>query len=113
VWIHIPVLVETEPKTLRWDIGDDPKAQTISITMNGEKPIKVLSVTSTIPAFEHELKTIEEGRRYELVVTPQVTDKPALAILRIQTDCEVQRHAVAQTFAVVRTPLPGEAAQVR
>jgi hypothetical protein len=112
VRIHIPVLVETDPKTLRWDVGETAEPKSISITMNGEKPIKVLSVSSTLPLFSHELKTIEEGRKYELVVTPEATDKPALTIFRIQTDCEVQRHSVAQTFAVVRTPLPGEAAQV-
>jgi hypothetical protein len=106
--IHIPVMVEMEPKTLKWEIGEAPKPQTITIKMNGEKPINVLSVSSTHPNFSQELKTIEAGKRYELVVTPQATDQPGLAILRVETDCEVARQKIAQAFGVIRRGPSGE-----
>jgi hypothetical protein len=51
------------------------------------------------------LKTIDEGKLYELVVTPEDISTPGLAILRIETDCAVERHRIQQAFAVVRKPL--------
>jgi len=112
VRIHIPVLVEMEPKTLKWDIGAAADPQTITIRMNDEKPIKVLSVSVSHENFNHELKTIEDGRHYELIVTPKATDQPGLAIVRVETDCEVARHKIAQAFGVIRRAAPGEAATI-
>lgn len=108
VRVHIPVLVDMEPKTLRWSLGGDPEPQVVTITMNGEDPIHVLNVTSTLDQFTPELKVIEEGRRYELTVTPTDVSKPGLAIIRLETDCAVARHRIQQAFAVVRPPLADE-----
>lgn len=110
VRVHIPVLVEMEPKTLKWDIGAAAGPQTITIKMNDAKPIKVLSVSVTHENYTQELKTIEEGKHYELVVTPKSTEQPSLAIVRVETDCEIARHKVVQAFGVIRRPVPGEAA---
>lgn len=103
--VHIPVLVALEPKTLKWDVGGDASPQVIHITMNHNAPIRVKSVTCSSPAFRHELKTINEGKLYELVVTPGEISSPGLAILRIETDCAIERHRLQQAFAVVRKPL--------
>jgi hypothetical protein len=103
--VHIPVLVSIEPKTLKWDIGGDTSPQTIRITMNHSEPIRVKDITTSSKAFRPELKTIEEGKRYELVVTPLELSTPGLAIVRIETDCAVERHKVQQAFAVIRKPL--------
>ena len=53
-----------------------------------------------------EVKTLEEGKHYELLVTPAETKDPGLAIIRIETDCEIKRHQVLQAFAVIRRDLP-------
>lgn len=110
VRVHIPVLVSLEPKTLKWQLNGDAAPQAIRIKMNHSEPIRVKGVTTSSPAFRPELKTIEEGKLYELVVTPGEIGSPGLAILRIDTDCAMERHRVQQAFAVVRKPLPGEAA---
>lgn len=110
VRVHIPVLVSLEPKTLKWDLGGDGAPQTIRITMNHNSPIRVKSVNSSSPAFQHELKTIEDGKVYELIVKPVEIDSPGLGILRIETDCSIAQHRLQQAFAVVRKPMPGEAA---
>jgi len=105
VRVHIPVLVSLEPKTVKWEIGGDASPQTIRITMNHGQPIRVKGITSSSKAFRSELKTIDEGKLYELVVTPEEISTPGLAILRIETDCAVERHRVQQVFAVIRKPL--------
>lgn len=106
VRVHIPVLVSAEPKTLTWSVGEPAAPQTIRITMNHTKPIKVVSVTSSSQAFSHELKTVEEGKTYELVVTPTQADNPGLAVIRIETDCDIDKHRLQQVFAVVRKASP-------
>lgn len=110
VRVHIPVLVSIEPKTLKWNLGGEDQAQTIRIEMNHSSPIHVTGMTSSSAAFKPELKTIQEGKRYELIVTPTDINTPGLGILRIETDCEITRHRTQQAFAVVRKPSPAEAA---
>jgi hypothetical protein len=102
--VHIPVLVELDPKTLKWDLSSKVEPKTIRITMHHEQAIRVLDVTSTSEAFQHELKTLEEGKRYELIVTPVSMTTPALGIFRIETDCKLERHRIQQVFATVRKP---------
>lgn len=111
VRVHIPVLINLEPKTLKWDLAGKAEPQSIKIVMNHNKPIKVTKVTCSSENFKTELKTVTEGKSYELVVTPQAIDKPALAILRIETDCEIAKHRTQQGFAVVRKPTAAESAK--
>lgn len=110
VRVHIPVLVVLEPKTLSWDLDGDAGPKTIRVTMNTEEPIHITAVTSSSPAFAAKLKTLEDGRLYELEVTPSQIGTPGLAIVRIQTDATLEKHRLQQAFAVVRKPTPGGAA---
>jgi hypothetical protein len=105
VRVHIPVLVAIEPKTVKWEVGAEAAPQTIRITMNHSEPIHVKGVTSTSEVFRFELKTIEDGKSYELVVTPADISTPGLAVMRIETDCAVERHRLQQAFAMVRKAL--------
>jgi hypothetical protein len=113
VRVHIPVLINLEPKTLKWDLAGKGEPQTIKITMNHTKPVKVTKITCSSEAFKTELKTVSEGKVYDLVVTPVAVDKPSLAILRLETDCDIAKHRTQQGFAVVRKPTPAEAAAVK
>jgi len=104
VRVHIPVYVTIEPKTLSWDLNGAAKSQTIDIRMQPDRPIRVLSVKAASDAFTHELKTIEEGKHYQIVIQPVNVDSPGLAVFRIETDAEIPRHQNHQVFAVVRKP---------
>jgi len=106
VEVHIPVLVVLKEKTLKWSVGAKPETQTIDITMDYAKPIKIVSNSCTSDNFKVEVKTLEEGKHYELQVTPSETKDPGLAIIRIETDCDVKRHQILQAFAVIRRDLP-------
>lgn len=108
--IHIPVVVAVEPKAVTWELGSNPEPRRIRITMNGTKPIRVTGVTCSSESFKQELKTLEEGKSYELVVTPVDMGTPGMAILRVETDCEVARHRIQQAFASVRRTAPGNPA---
>jgi hypothetical protein len=102
VRVHIPVLISLEPKTLKWELSGQGESQVIRIEMNHDKPIRVLSVNSSNEAFKTELKTVKEGKTYELAVTPKDVKTPALGVFRIETDCPVGRHRIQQAFGVIR-----------
>jgi hypothetical protein len=108
VRVHIPVLVALEPKTVTWEIGAKPEPRTIQIRMAEGENIQVLGVKSSSETFSTEVKTLEKGKKYDLVVTPLATDGPSLGILRIETDSTISKHKVQQAFAVVRKPTAAE-----
>ncbi|GAA5125217.1 DUF1573 domain-containing protein [Luteolibacter yonseiensis] len=103
VRIHIPVLVVMEPaKTLSWTVGEKPAPQTIHIRMAEGESIRVTGVKSSSPNFVCEIKTVEEGKKYDLVVSPQDTATPGMTVIRVETDCKVDKHKTQQAFGVVR-----------
>jgi len=110
VRVHIPVLVSLEPKTLKWELNGKGEPQTIRITMKYDKPIRVTAVNASSEAYKHELKTVEEGKIYDLIVTPLDINTPGLGIFRIETDCQIEKHRIQQVFASVRRSSPAAAA---
>lgn len=102
--IKIPELVKVEPRTVSWEVGEDAAAKTVRLTMQHEKPIKVLRVSGANSNFSYELKTVEEGKIYEITLTPKTTDQVGLGVFHIDTDCEIPRHRAQRVFTVVRQP---------
>jgi hypothetical protein len=100
--VHIPVIINIESKTVKWPLNGKANPQTIAITMHDTKPVRITKVSSSSENFRHELKTIADGKSYELVVTPLDLSSPTLAIFRIETDCRLSNHKVQQAFAVIR-----------
>jgi hypothetical protein len=49
---------------------------------------------------------IEEGKKYEIVVTPASTEKVGMGVIHVETDCSVQRHRSQRIFTVVRHAMP-------
>ncbi len=56
------------------------------------------------------MNTVEEGKAYDLVVTPENISSPGLGIFRIETDCDVQKHRIQQVFSAVRKLSAAESA---
>lgn len=106
VRVTIPVLVAIEPKTVKWDLGGEATPQVIQIRMVGDKPLRVIAANSSSESFACEIKTLEEGRKYDLIVTPKEMNAPGMTVIRIETDCAISKHRTQQAFAVVRKPTP-------
>lgn len=104
VKFHIPELVKPEPRTLRWEVGEAPSPKTIRIVMSGDAPIHVQNVIAPPANFKHELKTITDGKEYELVVTPAATTSVAIGVYRLETDCKVETQRLKQMFAAIMKP---------
>ncbi|MCW1887826.1 DUF1573 domain-containing protein [Luteolibacter flavescens] len=108
--IVVPSLVDVEPKSLMWDIGSKPEPKTVTVTMNHSEPIKVLSITGADTRFKQELKTIEEGKKYEVTITPASTKQVGMGVVHLETDCKYDRHRSQRIFMVVRQPVAKQAA---
>lgn len=104
VGVNIPVLVDMQPKTVEWVKGDSMSPKIITVTMNHSEPIKLLKASSSNENFSVAVKTIEEGKKYELSVTPQVVeaDRPGIAVLHLETDCKIEKQKKQMAFAIVR-----------
>ncbi|MCX6880861.1 MAG: DUF1573 domain-containing protein [Verrucomicrobia bacterium] len=106
VRVHIPVLVKMDVKTLKWTTGGTGDAQKIDLRMEHTKPVYILSATCNSKAFNLQLKALEEGNHYELLVTPVNINEPGMGIIRIETDCDVPNHKIHQAFAIIRREGP-------
>ena len=110
--VHVPVLFEIGQKTNRWTVGAELTEQVIDLTVKSEEPMQVTGIEGTNENFEFAIKTVEEGRKYQLTVRPKSTAVPAYGIIRIMTDCPIPRHAKHQLFCVItkskKTPQPAK-----
>jgi hypothetical protein len=98
----IPELVTVEPKALIWEIGEKPEPKKAIVTMSGDNPIKLTKVTGADGKFAQEWKTLEEGKKYEITVTPAQTQNAANGVVRVETDCPYPRHAKKNLFTLVK-----------
>lgn len=106
--LRIPELVKLSQKSLKWELGGKLEPQKIDIEMAYTKPIRVVSTSCSSDKFRLDLKAIEDGRRYQLWVTPGPAAETGLGLIRVETDCEIPRHRVQQAFALIRKPPPVE-----
>ncbi|NJR43562.1 MAG: DUF1573 domain-containing protein [Akkermansiaceae bacterium] len=100
--MKIPALINLEPRTLQWGIGEKAEPKTIKISISEGQTIHATGVNSSSEEFAHELKKIKEGKEYELVITPKTTDNTRLAVFRIETDCSIAKYRVQQAFGIVK-----------
>lgn len=102
--IHIPVAIALEPKTLNWDINAKPEPKSIRVNMNYEKPVHVTAVKSSSENFTTEIVTVEEGKTYDVRITPKSTASIGLGMIAIETDIEIEKYRSQQGFARVFNP---------
>ncbi|RYD48516.1 MAG: DUF1573 domain-containing protein [Verrucomicrobiaceae bacterium] len=104
--IIVPVVVELEPRSVIWDIGSKPEPKTVKVTINDSEPVKILSMASSDPNFKQELKTIEEGKKYEVVITPTSTKEAGMGVLQVETDSKSDNRRSHPVYMLVRQPQP-------
>lgn len=104
VELIVPTIVQIDPKITKWHMGGETETKTIHITMDHEEPIKIKSVRSSRDNIRVETKEVEAGKRYEIAITPQSTDKVQLGMLTIETDCEIKKHRKKLAFFSIQRP---------
>ena len=76
-----------------WKVGEDPETKTIEFRVLREEPIRILNAESQRAEVVCELVVLEEGRAYDLKLTPDSTDGSLLGMVRIETDCELENYS--------------------
>ncbi|QNN21538.1 DUF1573 domain-containing protein [Planctomycetales bacterium ZRK34] len=71
--VMVPKVLEIEPFSVFWRREESPAPKTIHITTVIGDPVDITSVDAGDGPFEVELKKLEPGRVYELIVTPRQT----------------------------------------
>jgi len=100
--VDIEEPLKMQPQFVIWKIGDKPKAQIIRLTVADDVPAKVLSVESDNPMIKAELTPSENGKSYEVQITPSDTVRPASATLIIRTDYPADNPEVRYAYARIR-----------
>lgn len=105
--LEVPVEIEIEPRTLQWWVGDPLETKACTIRMVGEEPLHITNVSSTRESVKFEWCEIEEGRKYEVRVTPVSTDAVLLGALKIETDSKIPKYQRQLAFfSIYRKPQP-------
>lgn len=107
--IQIPAVIVMEPRTLKWASGGPAEPQTIRIRMADGKTIHVTDVKPSTEQFSTELKVVEEGRQYDLIVTPRDVTVTGVGVIVIETDSAVQKLQTQQVYAMVHQPMEATA----
>ena len=76
-----------------WRVGDDPETKTVEFRVLREEPIRILNVESQRAEVVCKLVVLEDGRAYDLKLTPDSTEGSLLGIVRIETDCELENYS--------------------
>jgi len=100
--VDIEEPVKLQPQFVIWKVGDKPNAQIIRLTVADDVPAKVLSVESDNPLIKAELTPSQNGKSYEVQVTPSDTVRPAAATLIIRTDYPTDNPQVRYAYARIK-----------
>ena len=104
VRVSIPPVLELDPVTVKWKVGETPGTREIRFRVLREKPIRVTEVKSSRESVAVELEEIEEGREYRILVTPESTEKIMLGFVRLTTDCELDQYRQMMGYYAVQRP---------
>ena len=100
--VDIEEPVKLQPQFVIWKVGDKPNAQIIRLTVADDVPAKVLSVESDNPLIKAELTPSQNGKTYEVQITPSDTVRPAGATLIIRTDYPADNPQVRYAYARIK-----------
>lgn len=75
--VTIPEAVKIRPRLVYWRQGEDLTAKTVRITIDHDQPIRVTEASADGGSVLVELRIIEEGKAYELTLTPILIENPS------------------------------------
>jgi len=112
VGVQIPNVITITPEIAEWHIGEDPGPKSFKVLVEHPDPIRITEVDCKRDEFTHELKTIKEGREYEIILTPKSTEVALLGMVRISTDCKIPKHQKQMAFFAISRKKPSPSGAV-
>ena len=102
--VSVPRIYEVTPNICTWTLNDQPDPKTIRVKILGPEPITILKYISSRENMAVEMKEIEKGRLYDLILTPKTTTLPELGIISLETDCKIPKYTKRQIFFTIVRP---------
>lgn len=90
--LNIPDVITIAPELLSWSVGEEPKEKSYMLKVTHSKPVHIKEISCSREGFEFRVVEKEKGRLYEVYLKPEQTSKPMLGLLKIDTDCAIQKH---------------------
>ncbi len=84
--VDIPQMLTIDNRMVQWKVGDPLESKKVTITVVGEQPIHVKQLVNRDKVFQTELKEVDPGRRYEVVITPTATGERTFRSFSLITD---------------------------
>ncbi len=100
--VTVPDVMVVEPKLNSWDVGEKLAPKSYVLEVKRDEEIRVVSAECSREGFECKVHTIEEGKKYRIEVTPGSTEDTLMGILRIETDCSIDKHRRQLAFFSVK-----------
>jgi hypothetical protein len=97
--IQIPTAIALEPKTLSWDLNSKPEPKSIRVKIDYEKPVHIKKISVSNENYTSEIIPVEEGKAYDVRITPKSTATPGLCLIGIETDIDIDKFQRQQGFA--------------
>ncbi len=104
--VHIPEILKIDPPFVFWTPQDKASPKLVRLTVGVEEPVRIIQVRTDHENFKAELKVVEEGRSYEVLVTAVNPDVDSVGMVLIQTDYPRQNPRVHRLQARVIPPPP-------
>ena len=104
VRVEVPGILRATPERLTWSEGDSAEEKVLRITVAESSKLRLTKVECSRDSFAWSLQTIEDGREYELHVTPKDTTHPLCGMFLIQTDSPVPRQKNHSFCAEIKPP---------
>lgn len=102
--IHIPIAIALEPKTVSWDVNSKPEPKSIRVKIDYEKPVHITKVSLSSENYTSEILPVEEGKTYDVRITPKSTAAQGICMVGIETDIDIDKFKKQQGFARVSIP---------
>ena len=102
VKLEVEPIYRIDKELTAWKKGSPPEEKSVEFRVTREKPIRVLSASSSRSEVEVALTEVQKGRRYQIRLTPAGTDQILLGVVRLETDCEIEAHARPLLYFTIR-----------
>jgi hypothetical protein len=103
--IEVPELISITPRTVEWNVGDEPLPKTARVRINEGANIAITSMVSTREAMEFSWKEISPGKEYEVTLKPRSTAEVLLGALKMETNSSIRRYQRQMVFfSIFRKP---------
>ncbi|MCI0526789.1 MAG: DUF1573 domain-containing protein [Nitrospira sp.] len=92
--------LQISPEYVYWERNEARNPKTFKVTVQADKPVKLIGVESMDDTFHPKLKVIKVGKEYEVSVTPTDTSKPLKAAIHLQTDLPTDKPIFSASAVV-------------